>query len=115
MDLTLDYTDGKYVLLEHKSGDSENEPYPFIIVCERESAADIVDYVVDHYGREDTIHVSELMAMVLELEEAEKFREIEETFSKFTNETLSTIIRHIMESFGVSGDVKYPDNDAENY
>jgi hypothetical protein len=113
-DLTLDYANSKYVLIEHCSGDSENEPYPFTIVCERKTAGDIIDFVVENYSEEDTISISELMSLVLEIEAQERFSEIKDTFSKVSNSALESILRHIMDSFGLTGSIDYPKNEEDS-
>jgi hypothetical protein len=106
-DLTLDYVNSKYVLIEHRSGDSENEPYPFTIVCERKTAGDIIDFVVENYSEEDTISISELMSLVLEIEAQERF-------SEMSNSTLESILGHIMDSFGLTGSINYPKNEEDS-
>ena len=106
-DLTLDYVNSKYVLIEHRSGDNENEPYPFTIVCERKTAGDIIDFVVENYSEEDTISISELMSLVLEIEAQERF-------SEMSNSTLESILGHIMDSFGLTGSINYPKNEEDS-
>lgn len=111
-ELTLGYLDtGKYVLMEHIE---QGKVYPYTIVCERDTAAEIMDYVVERYSDQDTIQISELMAYILDFESQERMTELRSIFSKITNSTMGSIIKSIMNSFGITGSVEYFEENDED-
>ena len=110
---SLEYVDGGYVLIEHESSDGEENPYPCQIVCKKDTAGEIIDFVVDNYGEEDTINVSEIMAMILEMESQERMLDIRSTLSKVSNNTMQNIIKYILDSFGITGSIDSLENDED--
>jgi len=98
-ELTLDYlaSDKKYVLLEHDLIDR------YRIVCERNNAADIIDYVVDNYEEKDILNVSEVMGLILEIEYQEKKTEVNNIFGGFSKKMLTSMLDYIIETFGITG------------
>jgi hypothetical protein len=110
-ELTLGYTQGKYVLMEHLE---EGKVHPYTIVCERDSAGEVMEFVVENYGDEDTIQISELMAYILDFESQERMTELKSAFSKLTNSTMGSIIKSIMNSFGITGSVEYFEENDED-
>jgi hypothetical protein len=111
-ELTLGYVShGKYVLMEHLEYGKIN---PYNIVCERDTATEVMDFVLENYSDQDRIQISELMSYILDFEQEERLRELRSAFSKITNSTMGNIIKSIMDSFGITGSVEYFEENDED-
>ena len=109
-ELTLGYTGGRYVLMEHLE---IGKTHPYMIVCEMETAGEVMDFVIENYDDNDVIQISDLMTHILEFESQQRMIDLKNTFSKITNSTLANMIRSIMNSFGITGSVEYFKNDED--
>lgn len=97
IETAIEYLDGEYVLMECHYGDMK-------IVYSSDSALKVMDYFSENYDDDNIIHVSEILAMILDMETREEYSEIHKALDSMvdnlTKETIDSIIESIINSLG---------------
>jgi len=95
IETAIEYLDGEYVLMECHYDDMR-------IVYSSDSALKVMDYFSENYDDDNIIHVSEILAMIIDMESREEYSEIHKAIDSMVDtlreETIDSIIESIIKS-----------------